>query len=111
MAIGGTVVTAFAEEPAADNTTQHGGKKTASYRQMTDEERAELRAKIFAGLTDEQKAAVIEKMGEGKGASGRGTGYGKIGKGAGQGTNGQGKTGKGGAAGLNHNRANESTVL
>lgn len=111
MAVGGTAVTAFAEEPAtADDAFQAGGKKAAAYRQMTDEERAELRAQIFANLTDEQKAAIIEKMGGGKGASG----HGKIGKGAGQGLNGNGtghgKIGKGGASGLNHNRADETAA-
>ena len=134
MAVGGASVTAFAEEPVTtDDAFQAAGKKAAAYRQMTDEERAELRAQIFASLTDEQKAAIIEEIGGGKGGA--------------QGTNAQGNKGaafenlteeeraelraqvfasltdeqkaaiiekmgggKGGGSGVNHNRATEDTA-
>lgn len=66
-----TSATAFAAE-VPDGTSdgvlrEHG--KTAVYMTMTDAERAELKSQLFENLTDEEKAALIEKIGGGKGGA------------------------------------------
>ena len=72
IAVGSTGITAFAAEATdvnGETQSRASGNKAAAYRALTDEEKAELKAQIFANLTAEQKAAIIEKMGKGKGRS------------------------------------------
>ena len=72
ISVGSTGITAFAAKATDLNEQTQSrayGNTVAAYRVLTDEEKAELKSQLFANLTDEQIAAIIEKIGMGKGGS------------------------------------------